>query len=103
MWDFISYKVYGSERYTNELFNANPQLQNVFIFSANQTVYIPEINTAVEEQLPPWLREPVNNLAIQANDFIDLVTSSVDYSNVISYRFVDKFNRIVTKSSLLEG
>lgn len=55
MWDGISYKLYGSEKYMDKLIEANPAHRYTVIFSAGVTLSVPEINTATTStKLPPW-------------------------------------------------
>lgn len=55
-WDYISFKVYGSEKYMNELIKANIEHLEVVIFSANINLTIPKINIQSKVSLPPWKR-----------------------------------------------
>ncbi len=55
-WDLISLKVYGSEKYMTELIEANPKHRETVFFSANVKLKVPEIETPVPEELPPWKR-----------------------------------------------
>lgn len=59
--DMVSYKMYGSGNYTNELFNANPHLQEFYSFSANIEMNIPDVDVAIVEELPPWERPDINS------------------------------------------
>ena len=52
-WDFIAYKVLGSEKYTPELIKANPEHVQTFVFDANEELVIPEIET-VKQSILPW-------------------------------------------------
>lgn len=56
MWDGISYRVYGSEAYTDKLMKYNPQYRSIVIFPAGLTIKIPEVHEEASLQLPPWKR-----------------------------------------------
>ena len=53
-WDGIAIKVYGDERYMNELLEANQGLNEIVIFPANIKLILPEIETKATAILPPW-------------------------------------------------
>ncbi len=55
-WDLIALKVYGSEKYMTKLIEANPEHRETVFFSANVKLTVPEIETPVPEELPPWKR-----------------------------------------------
>ena len=100
-WDTISYRVYGSEFYTNELFTANPKYQNIAVFEANINIMVPDVDTAINTQLPPWLR-PTSSDGLTDTELLDLVNSyDTGYPNILSYRFVDRYTARITKSSRL--
>ena len=54
MWDAISYKVYGNEKYMGVLMCSNPHLLNTYIFEAGTVLTIPEINSEEESDKPAW-------------------------------------------------
>lgn len=56
MWDSISKKVYGNEKYVRELMKANTRYISTLIFSSGIVLNIPEItiNTVDTSNLPPW-------------------------------------------------
>lgn len=56
MWDGIAYKTLGDEAHTDKVMKANPQYRAVFVFPAGITLTIPEVETAVSADLPPWKR-----------------------------------------------
>lgn len=57
MWDSISHKVYGDEKYTDVLINANPEHRFVYIFSAGIALNVPEVEERITaDDLPPWKR-----------------------------------------------
>ena len=43
-WDAISYKVYGSEKYTGLLMQSNMRYLDVFVFDDSVILNIPEIS-----------------------------------------------------------
>ncbi|WNF36404.1 tail protein X [Bacillaceae bacterium IKA-2] len=58
-WDFIAYKVYGKEKYANELVSANLNHVETVIFSGGITLNVPELDEEsldLDEDLPPWKR-----------------------------------------------
>lgn len=56
MWDLISFRVYGSEKYVGELLDANPQYRGVTAFSAGITLTCPDIKAGTHKVMPPWKR-----------------------------------------------
>jgi phage tail protein X len=99
-WDAISYRAYGSEFYVNKLIDANLDHINTFIFSANITLNIPDINVAINELLPPWERLDITNNTDSDNELLDIV-NGFDGSrpNMISYRFVDRYTKRMTATT----
>lgn len=58
-WDILAKKLYGDERYMDELIKANLHLRKTAIFSAGVVLQVPSIDTASqvdETKLPSWLR-----------------------------------------------
>lgn len=53
-WDMISFKVYDSEYYINELVEANPKHIAIGIFSSGIQLIIPEIIKKATVKLPLW-------------------------------------------------
>lgn len=53
-WDYISKKVYGTEREVGRLMEANPELISYFVFPADIAVKCPEIIEEVNKDLPNW-------------------------------------------------
>lgn len=53
MWDGISHKVYGTDKYSKELVKQNPTYANVVVFSSGVNLICPDI-TISSETLPPW-------------------------------------------------
>jgi phage tail protein X len=90
-WDAISYRAYGSEFYTSELFDANPDLQKYLIFSANISVNIPDIQVAINTNLPPWERPVITEREVN-NDLLDILNNYDNgLSDLLSYRFIDRY------------
>nr|DAH81751.1 MAG TPA: tail protein [Caudoviricetes sp.] len=56
MWDLISYRVYGSEKYVKILLEANPVYRNIAIFPADIDIICPVIPSSESRVLPPWKR-----------------------------------------------
>lgn len=56
MWDSISYKVYGKDKYSMELIKANPAYANVAVFSSGIELICPELIIEEISTLPPWRR-----------------------------------------------
>ena len=54
MWDSIAYKVYGNEKYMGLLMKSNPQLLDIFIFSAGTLLSVPELRIEEEIDKPAW-------------------------------------------------
>lgn len=56
MWDSISKKIYGNEKYTGELMKANLSHISTLVFSSGIVLNIPTItqNTVDTSNLPPW-------------------------------------------------
>lgn len=53
-WDGIAVKVYGDEKYMNELLEANQAHREIIIFPANVSLSLPNIQTQIATILPPW-------------------------------------------------
>jgi len=55
MWDYIAWKIYGSEDYVNVLYDANPQYLKEFIFEDGIEITCPEINIEDDTaDAPEW-------------------------------------------------
>lgn len=55
MWDSISFKVYGTEKFKPLLMNANPEYIREYILPSGIVLNIPEPNeTSYDGTLPPW-------------------------------------------------
>lgn len=53
-WDGIAVKIYGDEKYMNELLEANQAYREIIIFPANVSLSLPDIQTQTTTILPPW-------------------------------------------------
>ena len=53
-FDSIAFKFFGDYRFTEDLMKANPELLNVFIFSAGTEIFIPEVSREAKTKTPPW-------------------------------------------------
>lgn len=51
-----AYKTLGDEAYTDRLMKLNPQYRRTFVFPAGITLTVPEPETRVSSDLPPWKR-----------------------------------------------
>ena len=57
MWDHIAYAQLGSTDYTDRLINANLEYKDLYLFPSGVVLQLPEIETPVNSQLPPWKRK----------------------------------------------
>lgn len=53
-WDLISYRVYGSHAYVNELMAANPDHMATVIFGAGERLVCPDIALSRVTPAPAW-------------------------------------------------
>jgi phage tail protein X len=57
MWDSIAKNLYGSEKYAEQLMQANTAYISTVVFSAGIVLTVQDVNTAVNtnaSSLPPW-------------------------------------------------
>lgn len=54
MWDLISHKAYGSEKYMGLLMQNNMELLDTFIFSSGTVLKVPELEAETETDIPAW-------------------------------------------------
>lgn len=56
MWDSVSFKVYGDEKYIDKLIEANFKYREEAVFSAGIILNIPEISesSSSDLKLPVW-------------------------------------------------
>lgn len=55
-WDYIAKQELGSERYTSDLMECNPQYIETVVFPAGVILTLPKITTPAPTSLPPWKR-----------------------------------------------
>lgn len=53
-WDGIAVKVYGDEKYLNNLLEKNQKYKDIIIFSSGVSLELPEIEAEATAILPPW-------------------------------------------------
>lgn len=60
-WDQIAFKVYGSEKYCENLMEENPDLMEYMIFPAGITINLPEdesfLETEISANYPDWRKQ----------------------------------------------
>lgn len=56
MWDSIAFKLYGNEKYMNDLLKANQEYNRVVIFPAGTILTCPDVVVTKAKDLPPWKR-----------------------------------------------
>lgn len=55
IWDLISYKEYGSDKFSHILLNSNRNLVEIIIFDAGTKVTIPDLSVEDEAiNIPAW-------------------------------------------------
>jgi phage tail protein X len=54
MFDFISYKIYGAEKYMGILIRANPQYAHTMRFDAGVNLNVPTISTSAPISQTAW-------------------------------------------------
>lgn len=54
MWDSIAYEFYGDVKYIGYLLQSNPELLDIFVFSAGTSVYVPKLPEEMELDVPEW-------------------------------------------------
>lgn len=55
-WDGIALQQMGSEKYMNQLIEANSQNNQWVVFPAGVVLVVPEVTMATATTLPPWKR-----------------------------------------------
>lgn len=56
VWDGIAYKTLGDESYTDKLMKENQKFRHLVVFPAGITLSIPDPETRISADLPPWKR-----------------------------------------------
>lgn len=95
-WDLISYRVYGSEFYTDDLFKVNLKYSDIAVFSAGYVLNIPEIITNTPVAIPPWERGPDAETVGE-----DAPVFEFDRSRDPSYRQLERYVKIMTENARL--
>jgi phage tail protein X len=95
-WDLISFRAYGTEFHTDELFKANLKYSDIAVFSAGYIIEIPEIIAAAPVSVAPWERETV---AETASETAPVFSFSRDRGP--SYRILERYVAIMTKNARL--
>jgi phage tail protein X len=57
MWDSIAKALYGAEKYTEDLMQANTAYLSTVVFSAGVVLTVPDIDATISvdtSSLPPW-------------------------------------------------
>jgi len=57
MWDSMAKSLYGSEKYTEQLMQANTSNISTVVFPAGVVLTVPEVNAGANtntSSLPPW-------------------------------------------------
>lgn len=55
-WDYIAYKIYGTELAMNALLEANPEHREEVVFDSNIELTLPLYQAPSTSTLPPWRR-----------------------------------------------
>lgn len=55
MWDLISYKVYGTEKYLPQLLAANQDCKETVVFEGGVEIVCPDIDVRPSSSLPSWV------------------------------------------------
>lgn len=95
-WDLISYRAYGSEFYTDDLFKVNLQYSDIAVFSAGLVIIIPDIVAEAPVSVPPWERGPQSEIAAENAPVFDF-----ERSREPSYRQLERYVVIMTKNARL--
>ena len=77
-WDLIAYKIFGAERYMQQLIEANPDLIDVFYFSAGVVITIPEISEEEDQSLLPIWRTDDLDDDVDEDDLYDPEWTDID-------------------------
>lgn len=53
-WGGIAWKIYGDEMQLHHLIAANPLYSDVLTFDGGEILNVPELSSAVKDNLPDW-------------------------------------------------
>lgn len=56
MWDKIAYEQMGDVLHMDKLIKANAKYAAIYVFTSGVVLTIPEVETKVNMELPPWKR-----------------------------------------------
>ena len=56
-WDLIAYKLFGDEKYMENLIVANWELLDILVFSSGTVINVPELPDESDSDLPFWRQE----------------------------------------------
>ena len=73
-----SYKLFGAEHYMQQLIEANPDLIDVFYFSAGVVITIPEISEEEDQSLLPIWRTDDLDDDVDEDDLYDPEWTDID-------------------------
>ena len=54
IWDSISLRLYGTEKFMYWLIDANPNYRNIVVFPANIILAVPDAPRRERVSFPPW-------------------------------------------------
>lgn len=97
-WDVISFRLFGSEFYTNDLFEANTDYADVAIFSAGIVLNVPDVVVEQAQLIAPWLRQTVND---DESDSELIPSINIEFNTLFSYRWIDNWTAKIRESCRL--
>ena len=56
-WDLIAYKLFGNEKYMENLIIANWEFLDVLVFSSGTTLIVTDLPEEMDKDLPFWRQE----------------------------------------------
>lgn len=78
-WDLIAYNLFGAEAYMQQLIEANPDLVDIFVFSAGTEIIVPEIEDADDPNaLPIWRTSGFDDDTVDEDDMYDPDWEDID-------------------------
>lgn len=93
-WDVISFRLFNSELYTDELFKANTHYADVAVFGAGVVLNVPEVSIEQAELIAPWLRQSVDD---EENDSTLIPKINIEFNTLFSYRWIDNWTARIRK------